>query len=181
MAIGLFIATSVFSAVYLFGSSKDTDNGHMTSIEDATVQLESEGFVILTKDEHEKLHDEIAQLEKIVEEAYNEETEELDDDTDKNDEKDENEKEVNKDKKDKKKETSKKKEKEVQKFTLNIESGMHSRNIGEVLKKYGIVEHERDFEKYVLDLGVDRNIQIGEYELSSDMSVDKIVQIITKQ
>lgn len=175
LAIGLFIATSVFSAVYFFSSNGNSQED-LHSVEDAIALLEDEGYSILKEEELVQLHDEIEQLERIIEESYSEETDESDD----KENIEENIKEEEEEKVEKEEVEKEKEEKEVVKeFILNIEAGMHSRNIGEILKKYDIVEDERDFEQYVLELGVDRDIRMGEYELSSDMSVDEIIEIIT--
>lgn len=170
-AIGLFIATSVFSAVYFFGPSGEGSNKNVSSIDDAIALLESEQYSVITDEELERLHDEIRQLERILEETYQEDLDEVDDEgTNEENDTDEIADEVD---------DSTDEEEEVREFVLKIEAGMHSRNIGEVLKKYGIVEDERDFERYVLELGVDRRIQIGEFKLTSNMTMDDIVKIIT--
>lgn len=168
-AIGLFIATSVFSAVYFFGDfNKDNDNVEDLTIEEAITLLEGEKYSVIEDEELERLYNDIEQLELIIEEN----SQVIVDDENKDDDviADENEQEV----------VQEEEVEQVEEFVLEIKPGVHSRNIGEVLKKFGIVEDERDFERYVLEKEVDRKIQIGEFKLKSDMSVDDIIKIITK-
>lgn len=170
-AIGLFIATSVFAALYFFGeSNKDDKNIEDLTIEEAITFLESEEYSVIDKQELEHLYDEIDQLERTV--AENSQV--IVEDENKEDDvaiDDENEVPVADEEEEQEK---------VEEFVLKIESGMHSRNIGEELKKHGIVEDERDFERYVIDKEVDKKIQIGEFELRSDMSIDEIIEVIIR-
>lgn len=65
------------------------------------------------------------------------------------------------------------------KSILVIEPGMGSTTVANELAKAGIVEDASAFEFYLAKTELAGKIQIGEYELDSSMSYEKIVDVIT--
>jgi hypothetical protein len=63
---------------------------------------------------------------------------------------------------------------------LEIKSGMNSMEIAEILEREKIIESKQSFIDYLNDYGLNRSIQIGSYELSSEMSIAEIAKMITK-
>lgn len=62
---------------------------------------------------------------------------------------------------------------------LVIKPGMNSTTVADELAKAGIVEDASAFEFYLAKTELAGKIQIGEYELETSMSYEKIVDIIT--
>lgn len=63
---------------------------------------------------------------------------------------------------------------------LLIQSGMTPKEIGEILQRTGIIQNKLDFEDYIVTQKLAGNIQIGEYELNSSMTIKEIAEKITK-
>ncbi|KGX90954.1 hypothetical protein N781_05650 [Pontibacillus halophilus JSM 076056 = DSM 19796] len=68
---------------------------------------------------------------------------------------------------------------ETSSYTLVIESGMYSSSISEALEQNGILTRPQDFTDFLDGSGYSEQIQIGEYELTSDMSFKQIAETIT--
>lgn len=65
------------------------------------------------------------------------------------------------------------------KTLLRIEPGANSSNISYELERSGIIEHANEFDDYLTTNKLSGKIQIGEYDLDSSMSINKIAKIIT--
>lgn len=65
------------------------------------------------------------------------------------------------------------------KTLLRIEPGTASSSISYELERSGIIERATEFEDYLATNELSVKIQIGEYDLDSSMSIEKIAKIIT--
>lgn len=65
------------------------------------------------------------------------------------------------------------------KTLLHIEPGATSSSISYQLERSGIIKNAKEFDDYLLTQKLSNKIQIGEYDLDSSMSVNKIADIIT--
>ncbi|MBP1971772.1 hypothetical protein J2Z83_003927 [Virgibacillus natechei] len=63
-------------------------------------------------------------------------------------------------------------------YTLTIEPGMPSSDIGPLLVENQIVDDADDFNQYLDEEDYSLYIQLGEYDLSSDMSFYEIAEVI---
>ena len=80
----------------------------------------------------------------------------------------------------KKENTSTSKEKkEVTTYKLVIKKGMGTTEVSKALKDGGIIKDDGELERYIINKNKAKDIQIGDYQLSSDMSNKDIVKIIT--
>ncbi|WP_141604257.1 endolytic transglycosylase MltG [Terrilactibacillus laevilacticus] len=70
--------------------------------------------------------------------------------------------------------------KEVNKLTLNITSGMVPGEIAEKLHDAKIIKSTEEFNKYFHTNNRENYIQLGKFNVNSDMSIPKIAQVITK-
>lgn len=68
---------------------------------------------------------------------------------------------------------------QITKVILSIEPGSNSTSVAEKLERAGIIENAKDFEAYLVENGLAGRIQIGEHEVDTTMSIQKIVGIIT--
>jgi len=64
-------------------------------------------------------------------------------------------------------------------FTLTIESGMPSSNIGTILAEQNIIENAGDFTEYLDEHDYSLKVRAGTFEVSAGMSFYEIAEIIT--
>ncbi|GAA0457792.1 hypothetical protein [Alkalibacillus silvisoli] len=64
-------------------------------------------------------------------------------------------------------------------FTLEIESGMSTRNIADLLKEENIIEDATEFVEFLTENDYSRQIQVGQYVVTSAMSDQQIAITIT--
>lgn len=65
-------------------------------------------------------------------------------------------------------------------YTLEIIGGMVSHDIAVMLEKEKIIDDADQFETYLEENGYSKRIQLGSFELKSDLSYKQIAKIITK-
>ncbi|SER21232.1 endolytic transglycosylase MltG [Piscibacillus halophilus] len=63
---------------------------------------------------------------------------------------------------------------------LNIESGMTLGDIASELDRLNIIDDVQSFSQYMEEQGYSREIQLGEYEINTDMSYEEIASLITR-
>ncbi|WP_335869368.1 hypothetical protein [Bacillus sp. 2205SS5-2] len=158
-SMGLFIAAVLLLGLQL--GSKETK----LEIQD----LKKQGYIVLTEDEYTSMNEKFAHLEEKLAQSQEQKTE-----------KPETAKEENTEKPEVSKEEKNTDEKETTTFTLSIKSGMTSFEIAETLAQQKIVQDEDDFRTFLNENKHAEEIQIGEYEVSSDMDYLTLAKIITK-
>ncbi|KIL44405.1 hypothetical protein [Jeotgalibacillus soli] len=115
--------------------------------------LENEGYIVLTEEAHDALQAQLMQLEDelAVKETLNKEAV-IQDETDE----------------------------PTTRFILVIDSGMMSQEISESLERVGIIANATEFNSYLVEHEMTNRIQIGEYELTSQLSIEEIAALITR-
>ena len=73
------------------------------------------------------------------------------------------------------------KEKRVTVLYLNIDGGMTSKDVSEQLARAGLIKKADDMNAYLAKNKMQHLIQIGEYELTSNMDMKTMANIITGQ
>ena len=63
---------------------------------------------------------------------------------------------------------------------LMIETGMTPSEVSTHLENTQIIDNKNDLENYLIENNLTSRVQVGKYELSSEMSIQQIVDIITK-
>lgn len=149
-ALGLLTATALLAFTYF---NIDSDKEKIDSTESAKEQLAAEGYHVLSEDEYKELKEKQETTETSTNVNEEEKSEE---------------------------ETSSEEKDEVSTYTLTIEPGMYSSTISEKLFEAGIIDSETDFSNFLEDEGYSTLIQIGEYELHSDMTQQEIAETITR-
>ena len=76
-------------------------------------------------------------------------------------------------------ETTQKIEETFISYTLTVTEGMNSEDIVALLLQNGILNNAKDFQIYLEDHQLTRSIQIGTYEITSNMTHKQIAQTIT--
>jgi hypothetical protein len=120
--------------------------------------LEDQGYVILTSEEAKKRNEEISNLQEQVEALTQDNHEDQEQDEDNG-----NEANVT----------------EVAEITLIVSPGMTPKEISDELESSGIIRNASDLNSYLVNSGLADKIQIGEYKLHSDMTLEEISDLIT--
>ncbi len=68
----------------------------------------------------------------------------------------------------------------IEPIIIEIKQNMTLEEISKLLENVKIVDDAQAFARYMIDEGLDRTIQIGEYELYQNMSYDSIGKLISK-
>lgn len=63
--------------------------------------------------------------------------------------------------------------------TFVISEGMSSYAIGQKLEREGFIKNTNDFVQRILELGVDRRLRSGSFQLSKSDNLDTIISVIT--
>lgn len=164
-SIGLLTATGIFTLVYLIEDrpQENTANDSTLSVEDVEAYAENHQLKVLTDDDYQQLINENEEMKNQIEQqeiAENEdEAEQEDTGTSENeDESGEN----------------------VYHYVLQIESGMNSSDIADLLESNQVIEDASSFIEYLQENDLSQTIQLGSYEVTSTMSIEEIAQMITR-
>ena len=123
---------------------------------DPETALENKGFVIFTAQEAKQQKEELSSLHKQIEEL-----------TQQNNVPEAKENEADE-------------ESASEEILLTVSPGMTSKEITDQLESAGIIKNASDLNSYLLKSGLADKIQIGEYRLTSDMTLEEISQLLTK-
>ncbi|MFA9559374.1 hypothetical protein ACERII_18860 [Evansella sp. AB-rgal1] len=165
-AVGIFIATSTFAATFYMGNS---NNGEITP-EQAITYLEEDQFIVLSADEYHNIQTELAELQEELQSITMQQEEEVESTVEKDFTEESNTVEQQ--------DTEVAKEEFTIEGVLIVSEGMTTRDIAEQLERLQIIEDAREFERYILELGIDRRLRMGEYNLTSNMSHDEVISVI---
>lgn len=159
-SIGLFAAGIILLVIFLyFDNTQEKTMGQ--SHQEMIASLEQDGYQVLSEDEYISL----SVKNDKPENKKKEETK-----TGKKDEEQPNEAEA-----------EDKQEKEVKNYTLKIEPGLaSSSSISSILEKNEIIDSASEFSKYLEDNDYSKYVQIGTFELTSDMTLKQVAETITK-
>ncbi|QXE00430.1 endolytic transglycosylase MltG [Terribacillus sp. DMT04] len=69
---------------------------------------------------------------------------------------------------------------QTKKFQLKLESGMTSDEVAQLLEKKSILEDGDAFLTYLNVTNASKSLQVGTYDVNSDMSYDEITDLLTK-
>ena len=64
---------------------------------------------------------------------------------------------------------------------LTIETGMTPSEVSTLLENTQIIDNKNELEDYLIENKLTSKVQVGKYELNSEMSIQQIVDIITKR
>ncbi|NEY20030.1 endolytic transglycosylase MltG [Bacillus ginsengihumi] len=79
-----------------------------------------------------------------------------------------------------KKASETKKHKEIVRYHLSVTKGMTTMDISKRLKTGEIIKDEKQFSQYLIAHDYQKQLQIGEYDLTNQMSFEQIAKMITK-
>lgn len=78
------------------------------------------------------------------------------------------------------KKTAQKKE-EGKTYTLNVRAGMGTAEVSKLLEKEGIIKNSDEFEAYIINEGKSSSIQLGKSEVNEKMTLNELLQVLTKR
>src|SRR5690625_3527888 len=179
-AIGLFTASVLTLGFYLFVGSTDAKNEEW-STEELIAQVEEAGYRVITDEEfisyslYVDEKNEQAKYEEVKDKKKNDDKNKKD--NEKNDKNKKNDKD--KDKQDKDKKKKKKDNDEVKKLKFTIKDGDVPSDIADVLVENKIIKDRQKFIDYIEDNDYSSKIQLGKFEVTSEMSIKEIAKTIT--
>ncbi|RFA36401.1 hypothetical protein CAI16_05110 [Virgibacillus dokdonensis] len=184
--IGLLTAGIIMLGVY-FITNGSTQTADSLSDKELVALVEDKGYHVLTNSEYVAVSVDEAKTTAAKNEEQPETKAKSTEEDSKN--KEENDKpksdqdskkdEGQKEEKDKQKKDEKK-EKDKKTYTLKIEEGKPSSDISEKLEKNGIIDEASKFNDYLEDNDYSKKVQLGEFKVSSDMSLYEIAEAITR-
>ncbi|MEI3611702.1 hypothetical protein [Pseudogracilibacillus sp. SO30301A] len=188
-SIGLFTA-GILSLGFYFLNDSSKESIENVAVEDLIVQVEENGYRVITEDEFISFSmyvDSMKEEESKTASAKTEKEKDAEKDKEKDKEKEKEEeksKEKEKDTKkkdDKEKETKKKKEDKVKKVKFTIKKGDVTEDIADTLVDKKILKKdERDkFIKYLEDNDYSPYIQLGTFEVTSEMNIKELAETVT--
>lgn len=177
-AIGLLTATliSLFTFLFFYDPSSDATE---LSIDELITEIENEGYYVLTESEYISY---AVQKDQLNENDENEEeedgAEDNDNDVDENNEEENDPSDEDNDTEDN--EDNAEETEEVITYTLVVEPNMLGPTVSELLAENNIIDDANAFNRYLEEEGYAPYIQIGEHELTSDMSFYEIAETIAR-
>ena len=163
-SIGLLTASLIMLIVVSFFDEKNI-NTNDSSVDEMTEALKNEGYHVLSSDDYISLT--VNDSNEDKEDTDTEKDQDAKEDTESKDDKDEQE-------------DTQTDEEEVSTYTLTVEPNMLSPTISKLLEENKIIDNADDFNRYLETEGHAPYIQLGDHELSSDMSNSEIAKKIAR-
>ncbi|WP_042145939.1 hypothetical protein [Paucisalibacillus sp. EB02] len=186
-AVGLFTAAIIMLIVNYFSNGSKQEFSEMP-IEDIVNELKEKGYRVLSESDYISLsmNGEVAKKETEIASSDSEKVETTDEEVDTTETtegaetNEENNAQTESTEESTENEDSKKEQDSAKNFKLVIESGMPSSTISNELEANGIIDDAAEFISYLEDEGYAVRIQLGEFQLTSDMSYFEIAEALTK-
>ncbi len=184
-SIGLLSSAIIMLGFYFFDDSS-TETIENIPVDELITKVEEDGYRVITEDEFisYSLYTEQEKKEQTSEKVDQEGKDKKDKEKDKKeqaakDKKDEKDKDDKKDtNKDKKDESADDKDKVIKaKFTTK--SGVVSQDIADILVEKKIIEDRQKFVDYLEDNDYSPYIQLGTFEVNSDMTFKELAETVT--
>src|SRR5699024_3590392 len=137
--------------------------------------MKDEGYRVVTEEEYITLSLADNNEQDAQSEENNDDSEQANDNN-----KEEKSEDKNDDKSDEDKEDKEDEEDKVEKYTIHIKDGMASSEIGELLEENNIIDDSSKFNKYLEDEGYHKGVQLGKFDVTSDMNFNEIAKAITR-
>ncbi|WP_121639737.1 endolytic transglycosylase MltG [Virgibacillus sp. Bac330] len=184
--IGLLTAGIIMLGVY-FITNGSTQTADSLSDKELVALVEDKGYHVLTNSEYVAVSVDEAKTTAAKNEEQPETKAKSTEEDSKNKEENDKPKSDQDSKKDEgqneekdKQKKDEKKEKDKKTYTLKIEEGKPSSDISEKLEKNGIIDEASKFNDYLEDNDYSKKVQLGEFKVSSDMSLYEIAEAITR-
>ncbi|SET62773.1 YceG-like family protein [Salinibacillus kushneri] len=161
-SLGILTATLLISVIYYVGddSSANEDNVKALTVEEATAYLKDEGFNVVNQQKWENINQTLADQKKQLESNQKEDAKKESNNS-RNQEEEEDSPDNNP-------------------VTIQIESGMATGEVADLLEEEGIIDNASEFESYLGEHGYEKAVQIGTFEVNSAMNFSEIAETITR-
>lgn len=179
-AVGLFTSAILLLVYQLFIDDESANKTEQISVEEMIAHVEESGYRVITDEEfisysmyvEEKNEQEAKKEEKNRSSKAKKDDKENDEDvneaeTDESDDADEAEEE------------SEAEEEEVRKVKLTVRQGDLTPDIADFLQEQGIIDDKQEFVDYLEEHDYSPYIQLGTFEVSSDMSLYELAERLT--
>ncbi len=163
-SIGLLTATGIFTLVYLIEDrpQENTANDSTLSVDEIETYAENHHLKVLTDEDFQQLINENKEMKNQIEQQVSENEDEAEqEDTGTSESEDES-------------------GENVYHYVLQIESGMNSSDIADLLESNQVIEDASSLIEYLQENDLSQTIQLGSYEVTSTMSIEEIAQMITR-
>ncbi|WP_280768452.1 hypothetical protein [Salipaludibacillus daqingensis] len=162
----LFLAGSLLAGLYYFQPEIIETNSQETANNVDVSSLENKGYTVLSEEEnnnqtelYEQLRDENKELSNKLNQLKNEQ------ETSNQESSNSSEEALNNE--------------TIYQSILSIEQGMTSKDISSKLLELKVIDNTDLFEQKLSERGLEDRIQIGQYTLHSEMSLEDIITLIT--
>ena len=184
-ALGLLVATAIFSSVYFFSPSQAGSTEKLSEA-DAKSLLEAEGYVVRTQQEWDAQVSAVtaaeAQAEKVATEAAEKQAKAAKETKPKESKaKDSKAKETTEKKKTEAPKQAEQPEKVVKTLTITVAQGMYVSDVANALVEAQLITNSLEFSQRVESLGLSSGLRPGSYEVNSGMTMDEMISVIFKR
>jgi|SRR5699024_1083944 len=178
-SIGLLTA-SIIILIFFFINDEPMQDTDALSVEELADAIESKGYRVISEDDFisYSLYLDEENAKKLEEEEKQKKKEKENNNKEKDVDKDEDNKKEDADEADKDKEKEEDKE-ETKTVTISVEQGFVSQDIAKALKADNIIDNEAEFVKYMEDNEYSPYIQIGKFQVTSDMDLKQLAETFT--
>lgn len=184
-SIGLIVASLALFVVYKF-IDKPQENVDSVEIETLISTINDHGYHVMEESEYirlsvlqDSMDDEDEDNNKKDDDKKKDTDKEKEDkDTDKKEEKDKDKEDENKDKDDDKEKDEK--EESTVKYSIKIDPDMLPTDVSNLLEEKNIIKDASKFNTFLEDNDYSQLIQIGTFDVSSDMSQEEVAKVITR-
>lgn len=150
----------VFTISFIVAYTMFFEEEQEISVSEAKTILEDEGYITIAQKDYEQLKEENSEEASPEAEAEQKEAEEKNEEQSPDSKQEENT--------------------DVIHYQLEIQRGMKTHNISQLLEAANIIENRSDFEKFLIEHNYSKKVQVGTFELNSTMNYDTIGKMITK-
>ena|SRR5690625_517220 len=183
-SIGLLTAGVIMIIGFYFFGSESAQTKELT-VDEMVPLVEAEGYRIVSEEDYISLsvrNEDNSGSDEEEEEETGESTDESETSEENTDEEENNreENDSNENADEEENEEADEEEEEVTTYTLNIQPGMTTSEFSSLLEENDIVDDASEFNQYIEEEDYSLRVQIGEFELTSDMSMYEVAEEITR-
>ncbi|MFC0014818.1 MULTISPECIES: endolytic transglycosylase MltG [Allobacillus] len=154
-SVGLLTATFIFGIIYwMEGNSNESKDSSNVPEKEIQTYIEEQELKLVSQDEYTNLLNKNEELRAQLD-ALEKENSKSD-------------------------ESASSSEKDVFRYVLEIEQGMNSSDIADLLERNEIINDTKPFIDYLAEHDLSQTIQLGSYEMNSSMSIEEIANLITR-
>lgn len=176
--IGIITACFVFLIANFF-IDDTAETAEDLSYDELVAAAQKEGYRVISEDDYISMTVNKRGNDEEAEDDANDENQDTEEEVDAETEDENTDKDAAKEDEEEKEKEEEKKE-EPKKFKLNVKSGMLSPEISQILEDNDIIDDATAFNRFIEDEGYATYIQLGEHEVTDQMTDEELATVITK-